>query len=148
MIFHSPQLRAHQTAKIIQEEIKAKTGRNVSLVEIPNLREVNFAKMDGTPAPDPKIWPEPWENGTLQIPDAETPEEVRQRIVATMTEVFEKAPPASEGIPLVVAHGTLFRQLSDLLGIGRVALDNARPILLSPPANVSTPWTYEIVEKQ
>ena len=126
-ICHSPLMRAKQTAEII------KGDRNLTMVSLPNLKEMNLGIMEGELLGDKK-WLEAWENGQL-IEGAETQEDFFNRALEGVNQALKYPAPV-----LIVSHGGVYRQIKKILKMGPRDLPNCSPLLFKATQNLNFPW--------
>lgn len=131
-IVSSPLGRALDTAKAARKAI-AETGN----VELPlttdaGLEEVCFGVKEGEPMGD---WYDPWIAGEYTPEGCETFAELKNRASVAVNRALE-----GQGMPLIVAHGALFRALRAAMGLPiNVRLANAVPLYCAP-----TPGGWEL----
>lgn len=137
-IVASPLVRAHETARRVREVVQthpALQGRTLPLTCEGDLREVSFGLREGHPMGD---WYDAWISGTFTPEQGESFADLRHRAIAGVN----RAVLASEGTPLIVAHGALFRALRHAMGLkANVRLPNAVPVLMRPSEDGS--WEVE-----
>lgn len=125
-IVSSPLGRALKTAEVVRDAIAEKAGVRLPLTTDEGLLEVCFGEQEGKPMGD---WYDPWIRGEYVPQGAETFSELRDRAVGGVNRALE----GGEGLPLIVAHGALFRALRAAMGLPiNVRLANAVPLYLSP----------------
>lgn len=121
-IVASPLMRAYVTAEYVQQAIKEKAGVELPLTHDRDLQEVCFGVQEGKPMGD---WYNPWIEGQFVPEGGECFEELTTRAVQGVNRAQEQA----EGVPLIVAHGALFRALRYAMGLEvNVRLANAVPV--------------------
>jgi len=126
-IVSSPLGRAHVTAEIARDRIKAAGGPDLAISLDADLLEVCFGEQEGEPMGD---WYDPWIAGEITPAGGESFATLRHRGTMALNRALE-----GEGPPLVVAHGALFRALRSAMGLpANVRLANAVPLLVTPPA--------------
>jgi len=124
-IYSSELRRARATASCVAELL------NVPVHMIPGLRERCWGALEG-------------ERRELRVAGvtptgAETPEEFSERVVKALAQIN------SQGIPLIVAHSGVFRELCKMLNVVCPAerIDNARPVKCVAPASDRLHWRLE-----
>lgn len=124
-IYSSELRRARDTANCVAELLE------VSLHFLPGLGERHWGALEGQPR-------------ALRVagvtpPGAETPEEFSERVMKALAKI------KSEGIPLVVAHSGVFRELCGMLDVVYPAerIDNARPVKCVTPTPDHPRWRLE-----
>lgn len=123
-VVSSPLSRAHDTARIVGEQI----GHPVEVED--GLREVAFGVQEGQPMAH---WFDDWVAGLFTPEGAETFPDLRARAIAAVARALSRPAPV-----LVVAHGALFRALRAEMGLTpNVRTPNAMPFFCEPGA----PWT-------
>lgn len=124
-IYSSELRRARDTANCVAELL------DVSVHFLPGLGERHWGALEGQPR-------------ALRVagvtpPGAETPEEFSERVMKALAKI------KSEGIPLVVAHSGVFRELCGMLDVVYPAerIDNARPVKCVTPTPDHPHWRLE-----
>lgn len=124
-IVSSPLERALRTATIVRDALAARGLPTLPLSIEPDLAEVSFGEQEGQPISD---WYDDWIAGHYTPPQAESFAVLRARAVGAINRATE-----SEGCPLVVAHGALFRALRAAMDLpANVRLANAVPLSAAP----------------
>lgn len=124
-IVSSPLKRAFVTAEHVQQAVKDKTGFDLPLYSDADLQEVCFGVQEGKPMGD---WYTPWIDGEFVPEGGEHFNELRNRAVTAINRAHERG----EGMPLIVAHGALFRALRQAMSLEvDVRLANAQPVKAS-----------------
>lgn len=126
-ICYSPLIRAKQTAEIINKH------RNLPMIPLPNLKEMDLGVMEGELLGDKK-WIEDWDNGQ-PIKDAETQEDFFNRAVKGVNQAL--CYPATV---LIISHGGVYRQIKKILKMGPQVLPNCFPLLFKATQNLNFPW--------
>lgn len=132
-IVSSPLGRAHETARyvhraLVSAPVKLPLEGELPLSCEPDLREVSFGVKEGDPMGD---WYEMWLSGTATPEKGESFPELRARAVEGVNRAFDLA--GEDGVPLIVAHGALFRALRNAMGLTtNVRLPNAVPVFAYP----------------
>jgi probable phosphoglycerate mutase len=118
-IFTSPLERARHTADIVAAALA------VPVTIEPGLREANFGAHEGEVM---GAWFAAWTEGAVKPEGGESFAEVQARAVAALNRVL-----AQPGLPLVVAHGGMFRTLRAAMGFtASVRTQNGVPIHCAP----------------
>ena len=132
-IVSSPLDRAFQTAAIVREGLIAAGHEALPLETDDGLEEVCFGEQEGQPMGD---WYDSWIAGDYTPAGAEPFSVLRQRAVAAVNRATGLG-----GVPLVVAHGALFRALRAAMHLpANVRLPNATPLWLQPGAQEYEAW--------
>ena len=135
-IISSPLTRAHDTALAAQEAIAVSSGITLPLVTDQGLEEVCFGVMEGEPMGD---WYDPWIEGQFTPEGCETFEGLKTRASEAVNRALEQ-----DGIPMIVAHGALFRALRAAMDLPiNVRLANAVPLYCDPTENGWVLTAYE-----
>jgi len=122
-IVSSPLTRAFVTAETVQKTIQDYTGITLPLHVDDNLQEVCFGIQEGTPMGD---WYRPWIEDGLTPEDAESFASLTERARLAVNDALKKP-----DIPLIVAHGALFRGLRHAMKLPvDIRLPNAVPVAL------------------
>lgn len=122
-IVSSPLTRALVTAETVQRVIQDSVGTSLPLHVDDNLREVCFGIKEGAPMGD---WYKPWIEDGFTPKDAESFTRLSERAREAVNNALK-----NPDIPLVVAHGALFRGLRRAMNLPvDVRLPNAVPIAL------------------
>jgi broad specificity phosphatase PhoE len=122
-IFHSPLIRAVETAKIIS------SGTSCKLVMIPGLTEVRFGDKEGLVENDPADdFVTYWFRGG-EIPNSEPYLIFRKRVVTAIESCLSEV---TDKTPLIVAHGGVYAALTDYLGHGIAEIDHCAVHRFSP----------------
>ena len=117
----SPLERAHRTATIVRDELVAHGLPDLPLSVDEDLAEVCFGEQEGQPIAD---WYDDWIAGQYTPPGAEPFAGLKARAARALNRAT-----AAEGLPLVVAHGALFRALRAVMDLpANVRLPNAIPL--------------------
>lgn len=117
----SPLERAHRTATIVRDELVAYGLPSLPLSVDEDLAEVCFGEQEGQPIAD---WYDDWIAGQYTPPGAEPFAVLKSRATRALNRAT-----AQEGLPLVVAHGALFRALRAVMALpANVRLPNAIPL--------------------
>ncbi|CEF57201.1 histidine phosphatase family protein [Acetobacter ghanensis] len=128
----SPLERAHKTASIVRDELAAHGLPLLPLSVDDGLAEVCFGEQEGQPIAD---WYDDWIAEQYTPPGAEPFAELKSRAAQAVNRAT-----APEGLPLIVAHGALFRALRAVMALpANVRLPNAIP--LSAEHNGQAGWT-------
>lgn len=128
----SPLERAHRTATIVRDELVAHGLPLLPLSVDDDLAEVCFGEQEGQPIAD---WYDDWIAEQYTPPGAERFAELKSRAARALNRATEQ-----DGLPLVVAHGALFRALRAVMALpANVRLPNAIP--LSAVHEAHTGWT-------
>jgi probable phosphoglycerate mutase len=127
-IFHSPQIRAKETAERVNKNL------NLSMTEIPLLHEHNLGEWEG------KSWeiirPKIYANETA--PGGESRSDFSKRIKTVMDEILAEDHGAP---PLIVAHGGTFHAIGKLYEWPFGAMANCHLHFFSPdPSHPPFPW--------
>lgn len=124
-IYSSPLRRARDTAECVARVV------GVSVIIVPGIAERAFGELEGKPR-------------RLLVREATPPGgeslgDFTQRVLAGFASM------TGGGRPLVVAHSGVFRVLCEALGISapRAPIDNALPLVLSPPAAAGAHWLLQ-----
>lgn len=135
-IVSSPLTRAFVTAETVQKTIQHYTGITLPLHVDDNLQEVCFGIQEGTPMGD---WYRPWIEDGLTPEDAESFGALTDRARLAVNEAL-----ATPDIPLIVAHGALFRGLRHAMNLPvDIRLPNAVPVALK---FTRTGWQTEMLD--
>ncbi|MDE7548692.1 histidine phosphatase family protein [Acetobacter fabarum] len=127
----SPLERAHRTALIVRDELVAHGLPELPLSVDEDLAEVCFGEQEGQPIAD---WYDDWIAGQYTPPGAEPFAELKSRAARALNRAT-----LTDGLPLVVAHGALFRALRAVMALpANVRLPNAIP--LSAVHDAQTGW--------
>ena len=124
-IYSSELCRARDTANCIAELL------NLTVHIVPGLGERHWGALEGQPRA--------LRLAGVTPPGAETPEEFSERVIKALAKI------KSEGIPLVVAHSGVFRELCRMLDVVYPAerIDNARPVMCVAPTSDHPLWRLE-----
>lgn len=135
-IISSPLTRALVTAETVQRMIQDCVGIRLPLHIDDDLKEVCFGIQEGTPMGD---WYRPWIEDGLTPEEAESFRTLTQRARQAVNNALK-----SPGVPLIVAHGALFRGLRHAMDLPvDVRLPNAAPVALKyTPAG----WQADMLE--
>jgi len=126
-IVASPLSRALRTAEAARDAIATSSGVELPLTTDPQLEEVCFGEKEGHPMGD---WYDPWIEGRFLPQGCEPFAELTARAAGAVNRALE-----GEGMPLIVAHGALFRALRAAMGLPiNVRLANAVPLYIAPGA--------------
>ncbi|GAJ27822.1 histidine phosphatase family protein [Acidomonas methanolica] len=137
-IVSSPLSRALRTAEEARDAIARASGVVLPLTTDDDLIEVCFGVQEGEPM---GTWYDPWIAGEFTPEGAERFADLRMRVVRAVNRALE----AGEGLPLIVAHGGVFRSLRSAMGMApNVRLANAVPLYLTP---ASPEWTMTVYEE-
>lgn len=140
-IVSSPLDRAFQTAAIVREGLIAKGFEALPLETDEGLEEVCFGEQEGLPMGD---WYDSWIAGDYTPAGAEPFARLRARAVEAVNRATENA-----GIPLIVAHGALFRSLRAAMNLpANVRLPNATPLWLEPGEADEKPWSLTVINAE
>ncbi|KXV00579.1 phosphoglycerate mutase [Gluconobacter potus] len=135
-IVSSPLTRAFVTAETVQKTIQDCTGIAIPLHVDDNLKEVCFGIQEGTPMGD---WYRPWIEDGLTPEDAESFRALTDRARLAVNHALE-----NPDIPLIVAHGALFRELRHAMNLPvDIRLPNAVPVALK---FTRTGWQTEMLD--
>ncbi|MFT8815138.1 histidine phosphatase family protein [Acetobacter fabarum] len=127
----SPLERAHRTAVIVRDQLVAHGLPALPLSVDDGLAEVCFGEQEGQPIAD---WYDDWIAEQYTPPGAEPFAELKSRAARALNRAT-----AADGLPLVVAHGALFRALRAVMALpANVRLPNAIP--LSAVHDAQTGW--------
>lgn len=138
-IISSPLDRAFQTAAIVREGLIAAGHEALPLETDEELEEVCFGEQEGQPMGD---WYDSWIAGDYTPAGAEPFSVLGARAVSAVNRAT-----ALGGVPLIVAHGALFRALRAAMNLpANVRLPNATPLLLQPGAVASEAWNLTVME--
>ncbi|WP_408872509.1 histidine phosphatase family protein [Gluconobacter roseus] len=122
-IISSPLTRALVTAETVQRMIQESVGVRLPLHIDDNLKEVCFGVQEGSPMGD---WYKPWIEDGFTPEDAESFKTLTDRARQAINNALENS-----SIPLIVAHGALFRGLRHAMNLPvDVRLPNAVPVAL------------------
>ena len=128
-MFHSPLLRAAETARILAR------GTQLTLVSEAGLMEARLGDKEGCREDDPQDdFIARWFGGGA-IPNAEAYTDFRARVVAAVNRCL-----AFEQETVFVAHSAVYAALADAAGHGIGDIDHCRPHRFSPAARG---WTIE-----
>ncbi|MFT8467195.1 histidine phosphatase family protein [Acetobacter syzygii] len=117
----SPLERAHRTAVIVRDQLVAHGLPALPLSVDDGLAEVCFGEQEGQPIAD---WYDDWIAEHYTPPGAEPFAALKARAAAALNRAT-----AQDGLPLVVAHGALFRALRAVMALpANVRLPNAIPL--------------------
>jgi broad specificity phosphatase PhoE len=124
-IYSSELRRARDTANCVAELL------DVSVHFLPGLGERHWGALEGQPRA--------LRVAGMTPPGAETPEEFSERVIKALAKI------ESEGIPLVVAHSGVFRELCGMLDVVYPAerIDNAQPVKCVTPTPDHPHWRLE-----
>ncbi|KXV58406.1 histidine phosphatase family protein [Acetobacter tropicalis] len=140
-IVSSPLDRAFQTAAIVREGLIAKGFEALPLETDEGLEEVCFGEQEGLPMGD---WYDSWIAGDYTPTGAEPFARLRARAVEAVNRATENG-----GIPLIVAHGALFRSLRAAMNLpANVRLPNATPLWLEPGDADEKPWSLTVINAE
>lgn len=121
-IVASPMVRALVTAEYVRDIIRERTGVDLPLTTDIDLQEVSFGEQEGKPMGN---WYDTWINGSFVPEGGEVFADLKRR----STQAVNRAHEAGPGVPLIVAHGALFRALRAAMGLEvNVRLPNAVPL--------------------
>ncbi|AOX17800.1 histidine phosphatase family protein [Kozakia baliensis] len=124
-IVSSPLVRALRTAEAARDAIAQASGVELPLTTDAGLEEVCFGVKEGQPMGD---WYDPWIAGEYTPDGCEPFDELKHRATTAVNRALE-----GEGLPLIVAHGALFRSLRAAMGLPiNVRLANAVPLYITP----------------
>ncbi|MBS1016221.1 histidine phosphatase family protein [Acetobacter persici] len=139
-IVSSPLDRAFKTATIVQQGLVAQGHALLPLTTDTGLEEVCFGEQEGQPMGD---WYDSWIAGDYTPDGAEPFADLRARAVAAVNRATDAG-----GIPLIVAHGALFRALRAAMSLpANVRLPNATPLWIQPPEDKVRPeWHLTVME--
>lgn len=138
-IASSPLSRAKETALAAQAALKSVQNRIVPLIEDDDLLEVCFGEKEGHPMGD---WYDPWIAGTYLPQGCELFADLQSRAVSAVNRALEQP---HEGLPLIVAHGALFRAIRAAMRLPvNVRLPNATPIYCECQDGAWSLTPYEI----
>ena len=130
-IFHSPLIRAAETARIVAR------GTACRLECEPGLKEACLGDKEGCREDDPvDDFIARWFAGRT-IANAETYLGFGERAVAAVNRCLAAA---ENSVPLIVAHSAVYAALSDATGHGIGDLEHCRPYRFAPTADG---WTIE-----
>ncbi|GBQ83075.1 phosphoglycerate mutase [Acetobacter malorum DSM 14337] len=136
-IVSSPLDRALKTATIVQQGLVAEGCAPLPLTTDIGLEEVCFGEQEGQPMGD---WYDSWIAGDYTPKGAEPFADLRARAVAAVNRATEVG-----GIPLIVAHGALFRALRSAMSLpANVRLPNATPLWIQPPEEQTGPAAWQL----
>ena len=117
-IFHSPLIRAKETASIIAR------GMPYPLICETDLKEVCLGDKEGCVEIDPADdFISTWFAGT-KIPNAEPYEVFRDRVLNGINRCLSRK---TGGMPIIVAHSAVFSALSDIAGHGISDIEHCKP---------------------
>ncbi len=117
----SPLDRAHRTASIVRDELAAHGLPLLPLSVDDDLAEVCFGEQEGQPIGQ---WYDSWIAEQYTPPGAEPFTVLKSRAARALNRAT-----AQDGLPLVVAHGALFRALRAVMALpANVRLPNAIPL--------------------
>ena len=118
-IFSSPLSRARDTASIVADTLR------LNVTVDPELREANFGTHEGEVM---GAWFAAWTEGGVLPEGGESFDQVQLRAIAALNRVLSKP-----GLPLVIAHGGMFRTLRAAMGFtASVRTQNGVPIHCAP----------------
>ncbi|MFT8445562.1 MAG: histidine phosphatase family protein [Acetobacter orientalis] len=138
-IVSSPLDRAFQTAAIVREGLIAAGFEALPLETDDGLEEVCFGEQEGQPMGD---WYDSWIAGAYTPAGAEPFAELRHRAIAAVNRATGLG-----GVPLIVAHGALFRALRAAMNLpANVRLPNATPLWLQPGKAEQEAWQLTVME--
>ena len=124
-IIASPLCRALVTAEHTRDAIRDSGGPDLPLIIDPELKEVCFGVQEGQPMGE---WYDPWIEDGYTPEGAESFATLQARAVGAVNRSLQ-----TDGTPLFVAHGALFRSLRAGMSLPvNVRLPNATPFYLSP----------------
>lgn len=126
-IFHSPQIRAKETAQRVNRHL------DLEMTEIFDLREHDFAAWEGLP------WEQVREkvHADEQAPGGESRSDLARRIKKVLDEILD-TPHATP--PLIVAHGGTFHAIAKLYQWQFGAIRNCHLHRFDPAAHPVFPW--------
>ncbi|GAN68495.1 histidine phosphatase family protein [Acetobacter orleanensis] len=138
-IVSSPLDRALKTATIVQQGLVAQGHAPLPLTTDIGLEEVCFGEQEGQPMGD---WYDSWIAGDYTPNGAEPFAALRARAVAAVNRAMDAG-----GIPLIVAHGALFRALRSAMNLpANVRLPNATPLWIQPSGEQTAPlWQLTVM---
>lgn len=137
-IVSSPLDRAFQTAAILREGLITHGLEALPLETDDGLEEVCFGEQEGQPMGD---WYDSWIAGEYTPQGAERFEDLKTRAVDAVNRATQLG-----GVPLIVAHGALFRALRAAMNLpANVRLPNATPLWLEPGKTTADAWTLTVV---
>lgn len=128
-VYHSPQIRARDTAKYLNQSLQ------LEMVEIHDLKEHVFGDWENV------VW------DTIRLlqaqganpPNGETYEDFTARVSRAIHHIFETP---HEAPPILVAHGGLFRSIGRLYNINMDHVPNCSLYQFTPaPENIHFPWS-------
>lgn len=138
-IVSSPLDRAFQTAAIVREGLIANGFDALPLETDAGLEEVCFGEQEGMPMGD---WYDSWIAGDYTPQGAEPFAQLRARAVDAVNRATDNG-----GVPLIVAHGALFRSLRAAMNLpANVRLPNATPLWLKPGEVEQHAWSLSVIE--
>ncbi len=128
-VYHSPQIRARDTAKYLNQSLQ------LDMVEMDDLKEHIFGDWENV------IWEnirQLQEQGA-NPPNGETYDEFAARVSRVIHQIFETPHDAP---PILVAHGGLFRSIGRLYQVPIEHVPNCCLYQFTPaPENVNFPWS-------
>ncbi|UYH51349.1 histidine phosphatase family protein [Candidatus Kirkpatrickella diaphorinae] len=138
-IVTSPLGRARETARAAQSALESVQGRAVPLSDDEGLLEVSFGEKEGHPMGD---WYDPWIAGTYLPQGCEPFDDLKSRAVTAVNRALKQP---HGGLPLIVAHGALFRAIRAAMNLPvNVRLPNATPIYCAFDEGAWSLTPYEI----
>lgn len=131
-IYHSPMIRAHDTARYLNQSL------NLPMTAMDDLREHDMGIWDGMPWEDilPLL-----EDG-YSPPGGETEQQFAQRIQSVITDILKREEQEGRTAPpLLVAHGGLFHAIGFLYEYGMAEVRNCHLHYFEPYPSLKTfPW--------
>ncbi len=129
-IFASTLGRAIETARIIADKL------GLPFETDPDLCEVSFGTEEGQPMGN---WYKDWVAGTYLPAGAEHFEDLRIRVRTVFDRIL-----AAPGLPLIVAHGSMFRAVRAEIGLSPlIRTENGVPLLCEPGEPT---WTLTAID--
>ncbi|QDH14373.1 histidine phosphatase family protein [Formicincola oecophyllae] len=129
-IVSSPLSRARETAEAVRDAVLKAGGPALPITTDDGFLEVCFGTLEGKELQD---WYKQWIEDGYVPPEGEGFHELQARSTAALNRAHQVGPGHNDDVPLIVAHGALFRGLRASMGMEiNVRLANADPWHLSP----------------
>jgi broad specificity phosphatase PhoE len=126
-IITSPLARSLETAQIISQ-----VG-DIEIIKLDELKESCLGEAEGKPHNNGSVIRE-WMGGKY-IEGAESPRDFRSRVLLAMQKIL-----SSYKNPLIVSHGGVYSEVSQILNKPIIYLEHCKPIFHNPPLQSDHPW--------
>lgn len=128
----SPLRRAHDTALIVNEALRAR------LVVVEGLRECSFGVWEGEVRAD---WYRDWRHRAIIPEGAESYEAFMERALVAINESISKKGPV-----LIVGHGGIYWAVQEHTADAGGTIPNGIPVRHDPPNGPGSAWTTTLIE--